>query len=441
MRVVTIVGVALVCGAATLKAQHAHQFEIGGFGTYTRFDKAFALDNAFGGGGRLGFYITDFLSLEVDGLYQRPDTGGGSIRVLFGSASLVLNFGPERNFYVLGGFSGNDFGKQGRYNFADNAVHAGIGDRFFFSDRAALRFEVRGYYAPSSNFPGTWAGHVSGSAGLSFFVGPSRRREEAPPPPPPEIPKAKPESIVAVAPPPEQPPPQPPAEVQPQPPAQPEPQPPAQPQPPRAPQRRPGPSYEQRGGWAHQWYWGGQAGVFVFQTNFENYTPEPVFGGHWLITGKRTALYVAYEQAFFLSDRHATIVEPDGTINPGNITFRDLRRIMVGVLAFPARKRIEPFGGGGFAIMQVLSPEVSCSSCVTLSQLFQMQDEADNAASKAFFWWMGGIDIKQGRLALYGHYILTSAARGFLISGTTHTFAGGVRISLGSAKEGVTDRH
>jgi hypothetical protein len=53
---------------------------------------------------------------------------------------------------------------------------------------------------------------------------------------------------------------------------------------------------------------------------------------------------------------------------------------------------------------------------------------------------MGGVDIKQGRLALYGHYILTSAAANFLIQGTTHTFQGGVRYSFGSSKEGITDR-
>jgi len=54
---------------------------------------------------------------------------------------------------------------------------------------------------------------------------------------------------------------------------------------------------------------------------------------------------------------------------------------------------------------------------------------------------MGGIDIKQGRLALYGHYILTSSARGFLLDGTTHTFQGGIRYSMGTAKEGVTEGH
>ena len=76
-----------------------------------------------------------------------------------------------------------------------------------------------------------------------------------------------------------------------------------------------------------------------------------------------------------------------------------------------------------------------------MSEAAQLQDEAENAATKAFFWVMGGVDIKQGRLALYGHYILTSAAANFLIQGTTHTFQGGIRYSLGSAKEGVTEGH
>src|SRR2546426_2813881 len=31
-----------------------------------------------------------------------------------------------------------------------------------------------------------------------------------------------------------------------------------------------------------------------------------------------------------LSDRHTTIIEPDGTIEPGNVAFHDMRRIMVG---------------------------------------------------------------------------------------------------------------
>jgi len=410
MRVVTVIAVLLLGGAATLEAQHRFQFEIGGFGSFTRFDRAFQLDNQIGGGGRIGFWITNWLGIEGDGLYMRPHpTGGGAgtdFPVWIASGSLVLNFGSEKSFYILGGYSAIDYNSNGVGGFRDAAVHGAIGDRIYISDRAALRLEARAYYSPNTQFPlGGWAGHLVGTAGLSFFLGPSHRESAYP-----EIPKEKRDSIVAAG--------------------------------GKVPEARPvgGPSYESRSSdWQHKWYWGGQAGIMVFRTNFDSYSFEPTFGGHWLITGKRTALYAAFEQSLFISPRHVTIVEPSGAVTPGNVQFDNLRRIMVGVLAFPAQLRVEPFAGGGFAIMEALNVQVSCASC-TGAQFGQLQDEADRAATKAFFWWMGGVDIKQGRLALYGHYILTSAAANFLIQGTTHTFQGGVRYSFGTSKEGVTDR-
>ncbi len=410
MRVVTVIAVLLVGGAATLDAQHQFQFEFGGFAAYTRFDRAFQLENQIGGGGRIGFWITNWLGIEGDGLYERPrpKAGGANFPVWFASGSLVLNFGSEKSFYILGGYSAMDFNSSGLGGFRDVGVHGAIGDRIYISDRAALRLEARAYYAPNTQFPGgTWGGQVVGSAGLSFFLGPSHRES-----PYPVVPKEKRDSILAAG-----------GKV---------PEPEARP--------RGGPSYEQRSSdWQHKWYWGGQAGILVFRTNFDSYSFEPTFGGHWLITGKRTALYASFEQSFFLSARHVTFIEPSGAVTPGNVQFNNLRRIMVGVLAFPAQLRVEPFAGGGFAIMEALNVEVSCATC-TGADFALMQDAADRAATRAFFWWMGGVDIKQGRLALFGHYILTSAAANFLIQGTTHTFQGGVRYSLGSSKEGVTDR-
>jgi len=50
-------------------------------------------------------------------------------------------------------------------------------------------------------------------------------------------------------------------------------------------------------------------------------------------------------------------------------------------------------------------------------------------------------DIRQGRLSLYGHYILTSSARAFSFQGVTHTVQGGIRYSLGSSREDISDKH
>src|SRR2546426_5243979 len=55
MRVVTVIGVLLAGGAATLTAQHAHQLEFGGFTSWTRYDRAFRLNNTFDSWKSLGF--------------------------------------------------------------------------------------------------------------------------------------------------------------------------------------------------------------------------------------------------------------------------------------------------------------------------------------------------------------------------------------------------
>ena len=174
MRTLAVLGVALACGTSGLGAQRAHEFEFGAFGSFTRYDRAFNLDNRMGGGGRLGYFFSNVVSAELDGGYQSPNpkTGSASPTLALGSASLVLNFGTARNlFYLLGGYSRLDFEKTAPYRFTDDAVHGAIGDRIFLGDRAALRLEVRGVYAPSTGFAGgDWAGHVVGSLGLSVFT-------------------------------------------------------------------------------------------------------------------------------------------------------------------------------------------------------------------------------------------------------------------------------
>src|SRR5207248_9445547 len=100
MRVATVMGVLLLGGAATLSAQHAHQFEIGGLASYTRFDRAFLLDNQIGGGGRLGVWVTDLAGVGGGGAYIRPKPprGGAKVSGGFASGSLVLDFGPAERF-------------------------------------------------------------------------------------------------------------------------------------------------------------------------------------------------------------------------------------------------------------------------------------------------------------------------------------------------------
>ena len=373
----------LLAGPAV--AQRAEQIEIGGFGSFTRYDRAFLLKSQIGGGVRIGYYTSNRVGIELEGGYQNPInlSGTQTATLSLASASLVLNYpaGKTNEFYILGGFSRLTFGDAAPYSFTDNGLHGAIGDRVFFGEHLALRLEGRAIWSPKTNYPtGTWGGQVIGSAGLSYFLIPPQGRNRA-------------------------------------------------------------------AANNYQWYWGAQGGAFISKTNVQGTTYDPMIGGHWLITARRTALYVAYEQAVFLGDDPAIIADPNSSTGLRDVTFHDMRRLMFGVLAFPTQKVIEPFAGGGFALMQVLNPVVDCSGgspnadCPTLSDVITAQDRADEASSKAFFWLSGGVQISYGKLSVFGQYILTSSARGFLLDGTTHSLQGGVRYTLGTSKEGITERN
>ena len=179
MRSITVMAVLLASGAPCLSAQHAGQIEIGGFGSYTRYDSRFGLDNQFGAGGWVGYFLGDHFSLEFDGNVAQPRStfsGVGSTTAAFASASLVLSSG---GLYILGGYSRLYMGPNAPYTSDLNAIHTGLGARLFFAGyHTALRLEARGYYRG----PGAGFGsqdeiiHLTGLVGMSLFVGPGGPR-------------------------------------------------------------------------------------------------------------------------------------------------------------------------------------------------------------------------------------------------------------------------
>ncbi len=380
---------ALILVFSPVAAQRSQSIEFGGFGSYWRFDHLYFLKNSFGGGARIAYAWSDRLSIEVTGDFTKTvDTASlQNVSVSAVGGNVVFNFpmGDRATLYATGGYSRLVFGPDPPYDFTDNMVNGGLGARVFLSPHLALRLDARAMYNRQNRDPlnptprGSWTGQVEGGAGLSYFFIP--------------------------------------------------------------PQQGRGFSRQ------YQWYWGAQGGAFISKTNTQPYVYDPIIGGHWLITARRTALYVAYEQALFLSDAQAVIFDPSssgcslGTGPCRDVSFHDMRRIMFGVLAFPAQKVIEPFGGGGFAIMQVLNPAIDCSGGCSSSQFAEASDRVNELSSRAFFWLMGGLQINySSKLNVFAHYLLTSGASNFLLQSNTHTLQGGIRYSMGSAKEGVTER-
>ena len=164
--------------AASLCAQHSGDVEIGGFGSYTRYDSRLQLDNQFGTGGRLGIFLGEHFSIEADGNVAQPlskFSGVGRTTATFGSASLVISSG---GLYILGGYSRLHMGPSAPYASDLNAVHAGLGERIFFvSNHAALRLEGRVYYCPPPGNPGGPQRllHLAVTAGMSFLLSTSGR--------------------------------------------------------------------------------------------------------------------------------------------------------------------------------------------------------------------------------------------------------------------------
>ena len=97
--------------------------------------------------------------------------------------------------------------------------------------------------------------------------------------------------------------------------------------------------------------------------------------------------------------------------------------------------------------VEVLNPVVDCSGqtansqCATPADQFAAQSAAEDASSRAFGWIAAGIQINMGKLAVFGQYMLTSAAPNYLLSGTTHTVQGGIRYALAPAREEVGTQH
>src|SRR5437867_2550070 len=177
-RRVVLLGLALAGVAPALRAQQAGQFEVGAFGSYTRYATAFGLDNRAGGGARLGYFFGKVVGLEAEVLFQpnyTVSTGGAAttLEPLIASGSLVFNAlrGARMTLYALGGYSLLDFGTRAPYHFTDNAAHAAGGARIFLTNRIALRLEGRAIYTAStkSTFGATAATHYVATAGLSVF--------------------------------------------------------------------------------------------------------------------------------------------------------------------------------------------------------------------------------------------------------------------------------
>ena len=181
-----------------------------------------------------------------------------------------------------------------------------------------------------------------------------------------------------------------------------------------------------------KWFWGAQAGASFQSTTRGSVTAFNV-GGNWLITGTRSALYLAYDQELFPNPTLADVGSYE-------VAFSSGRRINASLLALPKKGF---FFGGGFTIHQITDATLSGTN-VFASQAAAdaAQQTVDEAATRAFLTFTAGFQLPIGSKALlYANYQYMPGASDFIFSSDIHAINGGLRIAFGSAFEEIsTDR-
>jgi hypothetical protein len=196
---------------------------------------------------------------------------------------------------------------------------------------------------------------------------------------------------------------------------------------------------QQPGNGNFQWYLGGQGGAMFFKTPTQGRSAIPTFGGQALIVAKRTGLMLSFEEGVG-SNETSAYTDANGV---QNVTFNDIRKYSGILMAFPFRSAAQPYLGVGYGILHVVNP--------TPASVDAFQSDAVELGSFGFGTFVGGLQFQVGRFMAFGQYQITTSpsqkavtasdgtplAVGRLLDGPTHTFSGGLRIGLGSSREGV----
>jgi hypothetical protein len=186
----------------------------------------------------------------------------------------------------------------------------------------------------------------------------------------------------------------------------------------------PGTAQAQRGD-SFTWKIGIQGGSMIFQTRTQDSEVIPSGGAHFLIMSRRGGLMVGVDEGFGSDERS------------GAILFNDIRRYQAMLMAFPVALPLEPYFGVGGGVIQVVSPRVD-PAITDPFELANLLAAASDASTSAFASFLAGVQGRWGRVTVFGQYqIHTAPDADKLLRGPMHSIHGGIRIALGSSREGV----
>ena len=186
-----------------------------------------------------------------------------------------------------------------------------------------------------------------------------------------------------------------------------------------------------------KWYIGAQAGVLGFETPTQTRSWIPTGGGHLFVMAKRTGLLISVDQGFG-SDEVTGYSDVNVATGVRPVNFTNIRRYSAMLTGYPIRgSSAAPYFGVGFGLLQVMSPQpqgvFSSPQQYTLAQRL-----ATSKSTDGFISFLAGVQARVSRWQVFGQYQLTSSpSPGNLLRGPSHGFSAGLRLGLGSAREGV----
>lgn len=193
-----------------------------------------------------------------------------------------------------------------------------------------------------------------------------------------------------------------------------------------------------RGEESFRWSIGAQGGLINFRSPGQTRGAIPLVGINMLVNARRGGLLLSVEEG--LGDNERTFfADPTAPGGVRQIGFSRLRKYSAMLTAHPVRGALSPYLGIGVGILHVSNPVLPTGTEPgTPAEEQAVLNAASDRGTTGFGSLLGGLELRSRRFSLFGQYQITTAPpREKLLAGPTHTFAGGVRISLGSAREGI----
>lgn len=191
--------------------------------------------------------------------------------------------------------------------------------------------------------------------------------------------------------------------------------------------------------WQSKWFWGAKGGVVGYTLPTLGQVVSPQFGGEWMITARRTALYVGYSQS---TTQERDSFAFSGVTGAVPVIFDAMRRMQVGIVVLPTNGALQPYVGGGFVIETLTNARTDATPALSSGQQTTVDRALQDQSAGGFALVMAGLQLRMGRkLAVYGHYQGSPQGRAFLLAGSSHSFEFGLRYAfLGAREDDVTSR-